>query len=307
MYDIIIVGAGPAGLTAAIYARRAEKTVLVIEKECFGGQITKSPKVENYPGSRSVTGAELGDMLFEHATDLGAEIELDTVTGISGTKGDITVTCEGGEYKAKAVIIATGSTHRKLGLSGEDKFVGEGISYCAVCDGAFYKGKKVIVVGGGNSAMQEAILLSEVASEVIIIQNLGEVTGEKSLKTILDSRENVRFILGAQIRWITEEDGKFTGVVYEDIDGKQMLSADGMFVAIGQVPQCEAFADVVTLNRWGYVEAGESCLPETKIEGVFVAGDCRTKAVRQVTTATADGAVSALAACNFVDMLRLRR
>ena len=179
---------------------------------------------------------------------------------------------------------------------------------CDVVKKCVEKGVEVgIVVGGGNSAMQEAILLSEVASEVIIIQNLGEVTGEKSLKTVLDSRENVRFILGAQIRWITEEDGKFTGVVYEDIDGKQMLSADGMFVAIGQVPQCEAFADVVTLNRWGYVEAGESCLPETKIEGVFVAGDCRTKAIRQVTTATADGAVAALAACNFVDMLRLRR
>ena len=301
MYDIIIVGAGPAGLTAAIYARRAEKSVLVIEKECFGGQITKSPKVENYPGSRSLTGAELGDMLFEHATDLGAEIELDTVTGISGTKNDITVTCEGGEYKAKTVIIATGSTHRKLGLSGEERFVGEGISYCAVCDGAFYKGKKVIVVGGGNSAMQEAILLSEIASEVVIIQNLGEVTGEKTLKRILDGRENVRFILGAQIVRITEEDGRFTGVVYEDIDGKQLLSADGMFVAIGQVPQCEAFADVVTLNRWGYVEAGESCLPETKIPGVFVAGDCRTKTIRQVTTATADGAVAALAACRFID------
>ena len=257
--------------------------------------------MENYPGSRSLTGAELGDMLFEHATDLGAEIELDTVTGISGTKDDITVTCEGGEYKAKTVIIATGSTHRKLGLSGEERFVGEGISYCAVCDGAFYKGKKVIVVGGGNSAMQEAILLSEIASEVVIIQNLGEVTGEKTLKRILDGRENVRFILGAQIVRITEEDGRFTGVVYEDIDGKQLLSADGMFVAIGQVPQCEAFADVVTLNRWGYVEAGESCLPETKIPGVFVAGDCRTKTIRQVTTATADGAVAALAACRFID------
>ena len=163
MYDIIIVGAGPAGLTAAIYARRAEKSVLLIEKECFGGQITKSPRVENYPGSRSLSGAELGDLLFEHATDLGAEIELDTVIGIDGKKGDITVRCEGGEYTAKAVIIATGSTHRRLGLYNEEKFIGEGISFCAVCDGAFYKDKKVIVVGGGNTALQEAILLSETA------------------------------------------------------------------------------------------------------------------------------------------------
>lgn len=306
MYDIIVIGAGPAGLTAAIYARRAEKSVLLIEKECFGGQITQSPKVENYPGSRSLSGAELGDLLFEHATDLGAEIELDTVIGIKGKRGEITVVCEGGEHQGKAVIIATGSTHRRLGV-GEDKFTGEGVSYCAVCDGAFYKDKKVIVVGGGNSALQEAILLSEIVREVVIIQNLGEVTGEKSLKSILDARENVRFILGAQVCWITDEDGKFTGVVYQDIDGKAKLSADGMFIAIGQVPQCEAFSDVVTLNRFGYVEAGEDCLPETKIEGVFVAGDCRTKSVRQVTTATADGAVSALAACSFVDKLALDR
>ena len=157
------------------------------------------------------------------------------------------------------------------------------------------------MVGGGNSALQEAILLSEVASEVVIIQNLGEVTGEKSLKTILDSRENVRFILGAQISWITEEDGKFTGVVYEDMDGKQILSADGMFIAIGQIPQCEAFADVVTLNDRGYIAAGEDCIPKATIPGVFVAGDCRTKSVRQVTTATADGAIAALAACRFID------
>ncbi len=307
MYDIIIVGAGPAGLTAAIYARRAEKSVLIIEKECFGGQITKSPKVENYPGSRSLSGAELGDLLFEHATDLGAEIELDTVIGIDGKKGDITVRCEGGEHQAKSVIIATGSTHRTLGFSNEEKFVGEGISYCAVCDGAFYKDKKVIVVGGGNTALQEAILLSEIASEVVIVQNLGEVTGEKSLKSILDKRDNVKFILGAQVSWITEEEGKFTGIVYENIDGKFILKADGMFVAIGQVPQCEPFADVVTLNRWGYAEAGEDCRPESKIEGVFVAGDCRTKSVRQVTTATADGAVAALAACRFVDDIKLRR
>lgn len=306
MYDIIVIGAGPAGLTAAIYARRAEKSVLLIEKECFGGQITQSPKVENYPGSRSLSGAELGDLLFEHATDLGAEIELDTVIGIKGEAGNLTVICEGGEHHGKSVIIATGSTHRRLGV-GEDKFTGEGVSYCAVCDGAFYKDKKVIVVGGGNSALQEAILLSEIAREVVIIQNLGEVTGEKSLKSILDARENVRFILGAQVCWITDEDGKFTGVVYQDIDGKAKLSADGMFIAIGQVPQCEAFSDVVTLNRWGYVEAGEDCRPETKIEGIFVAGDCRTKSVRQVTTATADGAVAALAACSFVDKLALDR
>lgn len=304
MHDIIIVGAGPAGLTAAIYARRAEKSVLVIEKETFGGQITKSPRVENYPGSRSLSGAELGDMLFEHATDLGAEIELDTVTGIGSEGGIITVSCEGGKHTARAVIIATGSEHRPLNVAGADKFVGEGISYCAVCDGAFYAGKKVIVVGGGNTALQEAILLSEVASEVVIVQNLGDFTGEMSLRRVLQSRENVRFILGAQVLSILVEDGKFDGIIYQDIDGKFMLGADGMFVAIGQIPKLEQFADVIELDRNGYADAGEDCIPKSKIDGVFVAGDCRAKAVRQVTTATADGAVAALAACKYIDRLR---
>ncbi len=307
MYDIIIIGAGPAGLTAAIYARRAEKSVLVIEKESFGGQITKSPRVENYPGSRSLTGAELGDMLLEHATDLGAEIELDTVIGIKGQTADLTVVCEGGEHKAKAVIIATGSEHRPLNVHGAEKFVGEGISYCAVCDGAFYKDKKVLVIGGGNTALQEAIMLSEIAREVVVLQNLGEVTGEKSLKSVLDARDNVRFILGAQVHSILVEDGKFAGIIYEEIDGKFMLSADGMFVAIGQVPKLEAFADVIELDRFGYAEAGEDCIPKSRLDGVFVAGDCRTKQIRQVTTATADGAVAALAAINFLDYPWKRR
>lgn len=302
MYDIIIVGAGPAGLTASIYARRAEKSVLIIEKECFGGQITKSPKVENYPGSRSVSGAELGDMLFEHASDLGAEIELDTVIGIEGQKNDLTVKCEGGEFKARAVIIATGSEHRPLTVGGADEFNGEGISYCAVCDGAFYKGKKVIVVGGGNTALQEAILLSEVAREVVIVQDLDILTGEKSLQKIISERENIRVITGARVQTLlTDDEGNFAGIVYEENGGKCTLNADGMFVAIGQVPHLEAFADVIALDGRGYAEAGEDCIPRATVEGIFVAGDCRTKQVRQVTTATADGAVAALAACRFID------
>ena len=305
MYDIIVIGAGPAGLTAALYARRAEKRVLVIEKECVGGQITHSPKVENYPGFTALSGSELGDKMFEHAVALGAELELDTVTGLEGEGGNITVRGEYGEYKAKAVIIATGSKHRTLGLEGEERFTGEGISYCAVCDGAFYKDKTVAIIGGGNSALQEAVLLSESCTKVYVVQNLDFLTGEDALQQILKKRDNVELILGTTVKQIVEEDGKFAGIILEKADtgATSQLDVDGMFVAIGQKPECEPFAGTVALSDYGYIDAGEDCRPVSVIDGVFVAGDCRTKSIRQVTTATADGAVAALAACRFIDAL----
>ncbi len=303
MYDIIIIGAGPAGLTAAIYARRADKTVLLIEKETFGGQITHSPRVENYPGFESLSGSDLGSKLFEHAMALGADIELDTVIGIRQSHEGIEVLCEGGcSPKGKTVIIATGSRHRDLGVEGEERYIGEGISYCAVCDGAFYKGKNVAVIGGGNSALQEAVLLSEGCAHVTVVQNLAFLTGEESLQTILRSRSNVDFIYNATVDHFLGEE-TFAGIVIRDsvTNETRELSVDGIFVCIGQVPANAPFADVVKLNDYGYVESDESCRPETTIPGVFVAGDCRQKAVRQVTTATADGAVAALAACRYVD------
>ncbi|MBQ9085247.1 MAG: FAD-dependent oxidoreductase [Clostridia bacterium] len=305
MYDIVVVGAGPAGLTAAIYARRAEKSVLVIEKEGFGGQITHSPRVENYPGFSALSGQELGDLMLEQALGLGAEVEFETVTGISGEKGNITVATEYGEYTAKAVILATGSKHRTLGIEGEEKYTGEGISYCAVCDGAFYKDRSVAMIGGGNSALVEAVLLSESCSSVTVVQNLAFLTGEKKLAEILGKKDNVRIILSTVVDSIIEENGAFGGIRIRNTESGETeeLRVDGMFVAIGQVPECRPFADVITLNPQGYAEAGEDCLPESRLEGVFVAGDCRTKAIRQVTTATADGAVAALAACLFIDSL----
>ena len=305
MYDIIIIGAGPAGLTAALYARRAEKRVLVIEKETFGGQITHSPRVENYPGFESLSGSELGGKLFDHALALGAEIELDTVTGIRAAEGGIEVVCEGSTHLGASVIIATGSRHRNLGIEGEERFVGEGISYCAVCDGAFYKDKTVAVIGGGNSALQEAVLLSESCAHVTVVQNLGFLTGEESLQNILRSRDNVDFILNATVDALLGED-TFAGITIRDaVSGETRdLAVDGIFVCIGQVPENDAFAGVVTLNDRGYVVADEACLPTSTIPGVFVAGDCRTKAIRQVTTATADGAVAALAACRYLDGLK---
>ena len=305
MYDIIIIGAGPAGLTAAIYARRAEKSVLLIEKSTFGGQITHSPRVENYPGFVSLSGSELGEKLFEQALALGTDIELDTVTGIGGEAGHITVTCEGGSaFEGRTAIIATGSRHRDLGVENEEKFVGEGISYCAVCDGAFYKGKTVAVIGGGNSALQEAVLLSEGCTHVTVVQNLPYLTGEPSLQNILAGRDNVSFIYSTVVAGILGDD-TFEGLLLRNTDtGEEtVLTVDGTFVCIGQIPENGAFADVVKLGDYGYVDAGENCLPETTIPGVFVAGDCRTKAIRQVTPATADGAVAALAACRYLDTL----
>ena len=292
-------------MTAAIYARRAEKSVLLIEKATFGGQITHSPRVENYPGFISLSGSELGEKLFEQAMALGTDIELDTVTGISGEAGHITVTCEGGSsFEGRTAIIATGSRHRDLGLEGEEKFVGEGISYCAVCDGAFYKGKTVAVIGGGNSALQEAVLLSEGCTHVTVVQNLPYLTGEPSLQNILAGRDNVSFIYSTVVAGILGDD-TFEGLRLRNVDtGEETtLTVDGTFVCIGQIPENSAFADVVKLNDYGYVAAGEDCRPETAIPGVFVAGDCRTKSIRQVTTATADGAVAALAACRYLDAL----
>ncbi len=304
MYDIIVVGAGPAGLTAALYARRAEKSVLVIEKDTFGGQITHSPRVENYPGFIAMSGNEFADKLIEQVMAQGAEIELDEVTSIEGEGGNYTVRGLSKAYQAKAVIIAAGSHHRQLGLERENDFTGEGISYCAVCDGAFYKGKIVAVIGGGNSALQDAVLLSESCEFVYIVQNLDFLTGESSLAKILEGRDNVGIIYSSVVKEIIADD-TFKGIAIENTKTgiSTQLDLDGMFVAIGQKPENEPFKNMVALNDYGYIEAGESCVPETKLQGIFAAGDCRTKTIRQVTTATADGAVAALAACRFIDSL----
>ena len=303
MYDIIIIGAGPAGLTASIYARRAQKSVLVIEKSTFGGQITHSPRVENYPGFVSLSGMELADKLIDQAFTQGAQIEMDTVLAVKGTKGDYTVVCEGAEFKGKSVIIATGSNHRQLGLPKENDFTGEGISYCAVCDGAFYKDQTVAIVGGGNTALQEAVLLSDICKKVYVVQNLPFFTGEEMLQKDVKSKDNIEIFLDTTVTEILGDE-TFKGVKIKQNDGEKELLIDGLFVAIGQKPENEPFKDLVKLNEYGYVESDENCVPQSENEGIFVAGDCRTKSVRQVTTATADGATSALAACRFVDSIK---
>lgn len=303
MLDMVIIGAGPAGLTAAIYARRANKKVLLLEKAAFGGQITYSPKVENYPGFACVSGSELADKLVEQVLALGADVELETVTGIRDNGDSKTVlTEEGGSYETRAVIIAAGAQHRTLGLPGEERFIGEGISFCAVCDGAFYEGKTVGLVGGGNTALQEAILLSETCKKVIIIQNLDFLTGEARLQEALRKRDNVEVITGTVVAALPDTDTLCSVTLEKIADGSRWeLPVDGLFVAIGLKPENRAFAAVAELDEAGYIDSGEDCLTDTP--GVFVAGDCRRKAVRQVTTAAADGTVAAIAACRYVDSL----
>lgn len=302
MYDIAIVGAGPAGLTAALYALRADKKVLVLEKENFGGQITFSPKVENYPSLMQVSGSELSQMFLDQVMAHGADIELAEVKEIKDM-GDIKkVITEYGDFEAKAVIIATGSKHRRLGLPKEDIFTGEGVSYCAVCDGAFYAGKEVAVIGGGNTALQEAVMLSEYCPKVTVIQNLSFLTGEGRLISALEAKDNISFIYDTIVTELIGDD-KLTAIKLKNTTSgeESTLSLDGIFVAIGQVPENKPFEPLTALNEYGYIIAGEDCLTNTK--GIFVAGDCRTKAVRQVTTATSDGAISALAACRYIDSL----
>ena len=298
MYDIAIIGGGPAGLTAALYARRANKSVVVLEKGSFGGQITYSPKVENIPGFLSLSGNEFAEKLVEQVLEQGADVECAEVLSISGNEIK-TVHTDDGDYQAKAVIIATGAKHRMLGLPREEEFVGEGISFCAVCDGAFYSGKTVAVIGGGNSALQEALLLSDLAEKVYLVQNLDYLTGEDKLQEQLKAKENVEIILGNVVDSLIG-DTELSGINIKNAGGEiRELTIDGMFVAIGLVPQNEPFAELINLNAWGYVDAGEDCL--TSAEGIFVAGDCRSKKIRQVATAAADGAIAALAACDYVD------
>ncbi len=317
MYDIIIIGAGPAGLTAAIYARRAEKSVLVIEKDTFGGQITKSPRVENYPGFIEMSGNELADRLIEQVFAQGGEIELDTVTGIEGDGGNYTVKGLSKEYNARAVIIASGSNHRTLGIEGEERLTGSGISYCAVCDGAFFRDRCVAVIGGGNSALQDAVMLSESCRKVYLVQNLAFLTGEERLQRLIFQRDNVEVIYNSVVDKILGTDTLHGIEITDTVSGERRnLAVEGMFVCIGQKPENEPFKNLVRLDERGYIISDESCVPgavcsdegcpsreKCSKKGIFAAGDCRTKSVRQVTTATADGAVAALAACRFIDEL----
>ncbi len=302
MYDIIVVGGGPAGMTAALYALRNGKRVLVLEKNGFGGQIAYSPKVENYPGSLQLSGSELAERMLDQILAQGAEVELEKAVSVEDLGDRKTVrTEEGGAYDCRALILAPGVKHRLLGLPGEEELIGSGISFCAVCDGDFYRDQTVCVAGGGNSALQEAILLADKCRQVILLQDLPEFTGEKRLQELLFRRPNVRARVNVRITGLVLEEGRLIGLETEDRITGQPISetCDGLFVAVGLIPENEAFAGLARLDDFGYFASDESCT--TASPGVFVAGDCRSKRVRQVTTANADGAVAAIAACRYID------
>ena len=300
LYDTLIIGGGAAGLTAATYLRRAGKSVLVLEKNAFGGQITWSPRVENFPGFVSVTGTELGDRLLEQAMSQGAEVELDEVVSVRADADGIkTAVCESGaEYRGRTLIVAVGAKPRLLGVPREEELTGRGVCFCAVCDGDFYAGQDVAVCGGGNAALQDALLLSEKCRRVFLIHRRDSFRGERRLVEALEKRANVDFLLNARVTALLG-DTELTGVELER-DGQLLtLPVTGLFVAVGHRPDNTAFAELLDLDGAGYADAGEDCL--TKSAGVFVAGDCRKKSVRQLTTAAADGSVAALAACRYLD------
>lgn len=297
MHDIIIIGAGCAGLTAAIYARRAGKSVLILESENIGGQISASHRVENYPGIPEISGMEFSDRLFSQATVLGADFELEKVTGIGREGRLMTVTTEESKRVCGCVIIATGVRHRRLPAA--ENFFGTGVSYCAVCDGAFYKGKTVAVAGGGSAALQSALLLSSTCEKVCLIHRRTSFRGEESLVKLVESTNNIELILGCEITAL-EGEGELESLQIKNSETGEIthLPVEALFVNIGKVPSNEIFADIVELDPAGYIAAGEDCV--TSAQGVFAAGDCRSKGVRQLTTAAADGSASAIAAYNYL-------
>lgn len=301
-YDIIVVGGGPAGLAAAIYGRRAEKSVLVLEKNGFGGQIAWSPKVDNFPGVPEVSGAELADRMFSQALGLGADAELAEVTAVSPAPGGFTVSTPDGDYAAKAVVLATGAQHRKLGVDCEDELAGNGVCYCAVCDGAFYKDRPVAVAGGGDAALQDALLLANVCSQVYIIHRRDEFRAEAANVRAVLSRGNITCLMNSRVVAL-EGEGELSGIVVEDKATleRRSIAVDGLFVAVGYEAANAAFAPIAKLDAAGWFTAGEDCAAGTP--GVFAAGDCRAKTVRQLTTAVGDGAAAAVAACRYIDSL----
>jgi thioredoxin reductase (NADPH) len=297
MYDIIVIGAGTAGLTAGIYGSRAGKSVLILEQKTYGGQIINTPDIENYPGLAHVSGFQFAQGLYDQAIGLGVEYKSEGV--VSVTDGDIKVvkTSEA-EYECKAVIIATGAKNRPLGLEKEQEMVGAGVSYCATCDGAFFRNKDVAVIGGGNTALEDAAFLSNYCNKVYLIHRRDQFRGDEKDVALLREKENVEFVLDSVPESILGDD-MVSGIRVKNVktDAVTDISVKGIFIAIGQMPDNSVFSNIVKLDDQGYIIADESC--ETGTKGIYAAGDCRTKTVRQLTTAAADGAVAALAAAKI--------
>ncbi len=301
MYDIIVIGAGPAGLTAALYAVRAGKSVLLFEKANYGGQMAFSPKIENFPSYKEISGYDLSESIYEQVVAAGVQYCEESVCKITDLGGIKEVRTEDGTYSAKAVIIATGTKHRTLGAKNEKEYSGNGISYCAACDGVFFRNKSVAVVGGGNSAAQEALYLGGICKSVTVLQNLSELTAEPRLCERLKEKENISLIFNTVITEFTGDGETLSGVTTENTETKatsEMLF-DGVFVAIGLIPDNEVFKSLVSLDENGYILCDRDM--KTDSDGIFAAGDCTAKKIRQITTAMADGTTAAFSACRYVD------
>ncbi len=298
MYDIIIVGAGPAGLTAAIYGRRASKKVLVLEAKAYGGQIINTLDIENYPVEEHISGFDFATKLYEQAKNLGAEIVFEKVVDINDGETKEVITTKN-KYCGKTVILATGSENRKLGLENEDELIGKGVSYCATCDGAFYRDKIVAVVGGGNTALEDALYLTDLASQVYLIHRRDEFRGEESTINLLKTKTNIEFIYNSSVTKLNAND-RLNSIEITNKDGlTQEINVDGLFIAVGRIPENQNFSKIINLDNTGYIIANEDC--NTNVPGIFVAGDNRTKEVRQLVTATSDGAISATAAIKYLN------
>ena len=299
-YDIIVIGAGASGMTSALYALRAGKRVLIIEKETVGGQISFSPRVENFPTIKEISGQDLSDRLFDQIMAQGVDFELETVMGIEGLEKGFKVVTDYHSYTSKAVIIAAGVKHRHLGLPREEEFIGNGVYYCALCDGAFYEGEEVMLIGDGNSALQYALYLSNICKKVTVVTLFDYFAGETLLVERLKAKENVEIIMGYASKEFIGSD-KFEGILFKETYGDKTLEIrkKAVFVAIGQVADNKKFENVVDLDKQGFIIAGEDT--KTKTEGIYAAGDCRTKGVRQLTTAVGDGANAATQACSYID------
>ncbi len=300
MYDVLIVGGGPAGLTAALYCARAGKHVLVCEREVLGGQIVYSPMVDNYPALPHVSGAAFAAQLVSQVEELGVSVEYVQVEAVE-RQGEAFLLCtDAGSFLGKALILATGVRHRTLGLPGEEDLVGAGVSYCAVCDGAFYQARKVAVVGGGDTALRDALFLSGICKKVTLIHRRDTFRAEAYLTAQLKERENIALCLNAVVSGLEEKDGVLSAITVSYRDGREeQHKVEGLFVAIGQRSDNAPFVSLLALDDDGYLLAGEDSL--TSCPGVFAAGDCRGKTLRQLTTAVGDGAVAAMAACRYLE------
>ncbi len=291
MYDIIIIGAGPAGLTAAIYARRANKKVLVLEAKSYGGQIINANNVENYPGFVSISGFDLATNMYNQAKELGAEIKFETAIHIDKDKK---VTTNKDTYEAKAIILATGAENRKLNIPDEEDYVGKGISYCATCDGNFFKNKIVAVVGGGNTALEDTIYLSNIAKKVYLIHRRDNFRGEARYLSEIKKKDNIELILNSNVTRLIGKNILEKIIVTDKDNNTNEIEINGLFIAVGQSPKNEIFANIIKINDYGYIESDDGV--HTNIEGIYVAGDNRVKVLRQLTTAVSDGSISATTA-----------